>query len=156
MSQLLQKIGPAIVQALIVCIVRFFTIPLSIWKGAALRLADRREAASGPDDGRAKSEFPVLDWIRTAWDGMIFLSWFVGAVAAILTLLGGMFSFGFLAGIGSAFAVLVYFYFSVILMSFFKESLILILSIATNVEKLVSKPAADGPAEAGEAQKQTL
>ena len=87
---------------------------------------------------------------------MIYLSWFVGAVATILTLLGGMFSFGFLAGIGSAFAVLVYFYFSVILMSFFKESLILILSIATNVEKLVSKPAADGPAEAGEAQKQTL
>lgn len=152
MSQLQQKIGPAIVQALIVCIVRFFTIPLSIWKGAALRLAERREASSAPDSGGSKSEFPVLDWIRTAWDGMIFLSWFIGAVAVVLTLFGGIFTLGFFTGIGSAIGVLAYFYFSVILMSFFKESLILILSIAMNVEKLVNKAstapeATDTPAQ---------
>lgn len=139
MSQIQQKIGPAIVQALIVCIVRFFTIPWSIWKGAALRLADRREASSQPDDGSSKSEFPVFDWIRTAWDGLIFLSWFIGVVVAVLTLFGVMFSMGFFSGIGSALGVLAYFYFSVILMSFFKESLILILSIAMNVEKLANK-----------------
>lgn len=142
MSQVQQKIGPAIVQALIVCIVRFFTIPWSIWKGSALRLADRREAASKPDDGSSKSEFPVFDWIRTAWDGLIFLSWFIGVVVAVLTLFGVMFSMGFFSGIGSALGVLAYFYFSVILMSFFKESLILILSIAMNVEKLANKPSA--------------
>lgn len=39
MSQLQQKIGPAIIQALIVCIVRFFTIPLSI--------CEKREKGSG-------------------------------------------------------------------------------------------------------------
>lgn len=33
MSLLQQKIGPSIVQTLIVCIVRFFTIPPSIWQG---------------------------------------------------------------------------------------------------------------------------
>lgn len=142
MSQIQQKIGPAIVQALIVCIVRFFTIPWSIWKGTALRLADRREASSQPDDGSSKSEFPVFDWIRTAWDGLIFLSWFIGVVVAVLTLFGVMFSVGFFSGIGSALGVLAYFYFSVILMSFFKESLILILSIAMNVEKLANKPSA--------------
>lgn len=142
MSQLQQKIGPAIVQALIVCIVRFFTIPWSIWKGTALRLADRREAAGKPDDGSSKSEFPVFDWIRTAWDGLIFLSWFIGAVAAVITMFGVMFSVGFFSGIGSGLAVIAYFYFSVIVMSFFKESLILILSIAMNVEKLANKPSA--------------
>lgn len=143
MSQLQQKIGPAIVQALIVCIVRFFTIPLSIWKGAALRLSDRRAAAGDSDNNEAKSEFPVLDWIRTAWDGMIFLSWFIGAVAVVLTLFGGIFSLGFVAGVGAAVAMLLYFYFSVILMSLFKESLILMLSIAINVEKLAHKPASE-------------
>lgn len=143
MSQLQQKIGPAIIQALIVCIVRFFTIPWSIWKGAALRLAERREASGKPDDGNSKSEFPVFDWIRTAWDGLIFLSWFVGAVVTVITLFGVMFSVGFFSGIGSAVGVVLYFYFSVILMSFFKESLILMLSIAMNVEKLANKsPAA--------------
>ena len=154
MSQIQQKIGPAIVQALIVCIVRFFTIPWSIWKGAALRLADRREASSQPDDGSSKSEFPVFDWIRTAWDGLIFLSWFIGVVVAVLTLFGVMFSMGFFSGIGSALGVLAYFYFSVILMSFFKESLILILSIAMNVEKLANKPSA--AAEVIDTPQQTL
>lgn len=142
MSQIQQKIGPAIVQALIVCILRFFTIPWSIWKGTALRLADRRAASGQPDDGSSKSEFPVFDWIRSAWDGLIFLSWFIGAVVAVVTLFGVMFSVGFFSGIGSALAVVAYFYFSVILMSFFKESLILILSIAMNVEKLANKPSA--------------
>lgn len=151
MSQVQQKIGPAIVQALIVCIVRFFTIPWSIWKGSALRLADRREAASKPDDGSSKSEFPVFDWIRTAWDGLIFLSWFIGAAVAVITLFGMMFSVGFFSGIGGAIGVLLYFYFSVILMSFFKESLIIILSIAMNVEKLANKSSAE-PEEAETAQ----
>ena len=142
MSQIQQKIGPAIVQALIVCILRLFTIPWAIWKGTALRLADRRAASGQPDDDSGKSEFPVFDWIRTAWDGLIFLSWFVGAVVAVITLFGVMFSVSFFSGIGSALGVVAYFYFSVILMSFFKESLILLLSIAMNVEKLASKPPA--------------
>ncbi len=142
MSQIQQKIGPAIVQALIVCIVRFFTIPWSIWKGSVLRLADRREASSQPDDGSSKSEFPVFDWIRTAWDGFIFLYWFIGAALAVIALFGVMFSAGFFSGIGSAIGVVAYFYFSVILISFLKESLILILSIAMNVEKLANKSSA--------------
>ena len=57
-------------------------------------------------------------------------------------MLGVMFRVGFFSGIGSGLAVVAYFYFSVILMSFFKESLILILSIAMNVEKLANKPSA--------------
>ncbi|TVP90771.1 MAG: hypothetical protein EA348_05315 [Pseudomonadaceae bacterium] len=142
MSQLQEKIVPAILQALIVCILRFFTIPWSIWKGAALRLAERRQAASNPNDTSSQSEFPVFDWIRSAWDGLIFLSWFVGVVVAVITLFGVMFSVGFFSGIGSAIGVVLYFYFAVILMSFFKESLILILSIAMNVEKLASKSSA--------------
>lgn len=139
MSQLQEKLGPAIIQALIVCILRFFTIPWSIWKGAALRLAERRQASSNQDDETSKSEFPVFDWIRSAWDGLIFLSWFIGVVVAFVTLFGVMFNVGFFSGIGSAIGVVVYFYFSVILMSLFKESLILMLTIAMNVEKLARK-----------------
>lgn len=148
MSQLKEQLFPAIIQALIVCILRFFTIPWSIWKGAALRLAERRQAASDPNDESGKSEFPVFDWIRSAWDGLIFLSWFVGVVVAVFTLFGVMFTVGFFSGIGSAIGVLVYFYFAVILMSFFKESLILLLSIAMNVEKLASKSSAPSVKEA--------
>lgn len=147
MSHIQQKIGPAIVQALIVCIARFFTIPWSIWKGAALRLADRREVSGQSENGSSKSEFPVFDWIRTAWDGLIFLSWFLGAVVAVTTLFGVMFNVGFFSGIVSALGVVAYFYFSVILMSFFKESLILILSIAMNVEKLANTSSATPEAD---------
>lgn len=146
MPQLQEKLGPAVIQALIVCVVRFFTIPWSIWKGAALRLAERRQAAGNPDDASSKSEFPVFDWIRAAWDGLIFLSWFVGAVVAVITLFGVMFRVGFFSGIGSAIGVVVYFYFAVILMSFFKESLILLLAIAMNVEKLANKSEAQAQA----------
>jgi hypothetical protein len=142
MSQLQEKLGPAIIQALIVCILRFFTIPWSIWKGAALRLAERRQASGDQNDETSKSEFPVFDWIRSAWDGLIFLSWFIGVVVALGTLFGVMFNVGFFSGIGSGIAVLLYFYFSVILMSLFKESLILMLTIAMNVEKLVNKTSA--------------
>lgn len=147
MSQLQEKLVPAIIQALIICILRFFTIPWSIWKGAAMRLAERRQAASNPNDDNSKSEFPVFDWIRSAWDGLIFLSWFVGVIVAVFTLFGVMFSVGFFSGIGSAIGVVLYFYFAVILMSFFKESLILLLSIAMNVEKLASKSSAPSVAE---------
>ncbi|NLC00647.1 MAG: hypothetical protein GX789_05215, partial [Pseudomonas formosensis] len=58
-------------------------------------------------------------------------------------LFGGISSLGFVAGVGAAVAMLLYFYFSVILMSLFKESLILMLSIAINVEKLAHKPASE-------------
>ncbi|RUO25480.1 hypothetical protein CWE09_01715 [Aliidiomarina minuta] len=138
MSQIQSQIGPAVIQALILCIVRFFTIPWRIWKGAAYRLATMREHAGSETDKSTTTEFPVFDWFRAAWDGVIFLSWFVGALIAVITLLGGIFNLGLFSGIAAAIGVLVYSYFAVILMSFFKESLILLLSIALNVERLAT------------------
>lgn len=138
-------IVPALISALFVCIVRFFTIPWSIWKGAALRLSEMRQPKKSVEDNAVRSEFPVLDWFRASWDGLIFLSWFGGV---IITLLFTAFSAFTLAsspygpGMGYAFWVLIsgliYTYFSVIVMSLAKEGLILMLSIALNVERLAN------------------
>ena len=142
MSQLKNDIAPAllpaVVSALIVCVVRFFTIPWSIWKGAALRLADMRQRDEAEVLASSRSEFPVFDWLRTAWDGLIFLSWFIGAIMALMAFFTVAFSFygGFLSGISAMIGTLVTTYFSVIVMSLAKESLIIILSIALNVERI--------------------
>jgi len=98
MSQLQNQIGtaivPAIIQALIVCVVRFFTIPWSIWKGAALRLAAMRQSSAEEKVVSSKSEFPVFDWFRAAWDGAIFLSWFIGILVSVIALIGGSMGYG--------------------------------------------------------------
>ncbi|SFT91665.1 hypothetical protein [Halomonas saccharevitans] len=142
MSQLKNDIAPAllpaVISALIVCIVRFFTIPWSIWKGAALRLADMRKRDEAEMSASSRSEFPVFDWLRAAWDGLIFLSWFIGAIVSLLTFFTVAFShYGSLfGGISSMIGTLITTYFSVIVMSLAKESLIIILSIALNVERM--------------------
>ncbi|WP_017431232.1 hypothetical protein [Vreelandella jeotgali] len=140
-----QAIAPAIISALLICVVRFFTIPWSIWKGAALRLADMRRKKQETEDNAMRSEFPVLDWFRASWDGLIFLSWFFGVLASVLgmafmafTLAGNPYGPGAGSAIWVLISGLIYTYFSVIAMSLAKEGLILILSIALNVEKLAN------------------
>ena len=129
---------PAVISALIVCVVRFFTIPWSIWKGAALRLADMRQRDEAEVLASSRSEFPVFDWLRTAWDGLIFLSWFIGILVSFMTFFSVAFSYfgSFIGGLSAMIAVLITTYFSVIGMSLAKETLIIILSIALNVERL--------------------
>ncbi|MDR5900286.1 hypothetical protein QC823_15045 [Halomonas vilamensis] len=127
---------PAVISALFVCVVRFFTIPWSIWKGAALRLADMRQRDDTEKVVSSRSEFPVFDWLRAAWDGLIFLSWFIGALISLVSMVGMVFAFGLFEGIAALILGLVYTYFSVIAMSIAKESLIIILSIALNVERI--------------------
>ncbi|MGM0831758.1 hypothetical protein K1Y77_10770 [Halomonas qaidamensis] len=140
-NQVGTAIVPAVIQALIVCVVRFFTIPWSIWKGAALRLAAMRHISDEDKMASSKSEFPVFDWFRAAWDGAIFLSWFIGVLMSVVALIGGTMGYGanIMTGIAAGVTVLVYFYFAVIGMSLLKEGLILVLSIALNMERLVNK-----------------
>ncbi|WP_301583529.1 hypothetical protein [Halomonas alkaliantarctica] len=140
-NQVGTAIVPAVIQALIVCVVRFFTIPWSIWKGAALRLAAMRHISDEDKMASSKSEFPVFDWFRAAWDGAIFLSWFIGVLMSVVALIGGTMGYGanIMTGIAAGITVLVYFYFAVIGMSLLKEGLILVLSIALNMERLVNK-----------------
>jgi hypothetical protein len=134
MIELRNNLLPAVIQALLVCIVRFFTIPWSIWKGAAFRLAAMRTAGAGQQLNVAASEFPVLEWFRNAWDGVIFLSWFAGIFLWFFSL--------FMDGNVASIITLPFTYFLVLLLSLFKESLILLLSIALNVEKLSAKTTA--------------
>ncbi|RUO33350.1 hypothetical protein [Aliidiomarina soli] len=151
MSQFEGKFGPAVVQALILCVVRFFTIPWKIWKGAVFRLAALRNMSDEDKSVAETSEFPVFDWFRTAWDGIILLSWPVAIIIAVLAFLGGLFN-GYAAyALGGAVATLIYAYFAVILMSLMKESLILILTIALNVERINAKtPGGKGANPEGE------
>ena len=139
MSQLEGKFAPALVQALILCVVRFFTIPWQIWKGALFRLAALRQMDDEDKTVADSSEFPVFNWFRTAWDGVIFLSWPVAVIFATLVMLGGLFSGFATYALGGFMLALVYAYFSVILLSLAKESLILLLTIALNVERLNAK-----------------
>lgn len=142
MSQLKNDLAPALIpaalSALLICVVRFFTIPWSIWKGAALRLADMRQQDETQKLVSSRSEFPVFDWLRAAWDGLIFLSWFIGAILSLVTFFTVAFSyFGtFGSGLAAMISGLITTYFSVIFMSLAKESLIVILSIALNVERI--------------------
>ncbi|MGM1052596.1 MAG: hypothetical protein ACQEXO_09405 [Pseudomonadota bacterium] len=145
MSQLKNELAPAllpaVISALIVCVLRFFTIPWSIWKGATLRLADMRKRDEAEVLASSRSEFPVFDWLRTAWDGLIFLSWFIGALVGLMTFFTVAFSFSgsIVGGFSAMIGVLITTYFAVIAMSLVKESLIIILSIALNIEKISSK-----------------
>jgi len=142
MSQLKNDLGPALIpaalSALLICVVRFFTIPWSIWKGAVLRLADMRQQDEVQKLASSRSEFPVFDWLRAAWDGLIFLSWFVGAILSLVTFFTVAFSYfgNFGTGLAAMISTLITTYFSVIFMSLAKESLIVILSIALNVERI--------------------
>lgn len=142
MSQLKNDLVPALIpaalSALLICVVRFFTIPWSIWKGAALRLADMRQQDETQKLVSSRSEFPVFDWLRAAWDGLIFLSWFVGALLSLMSFFAVAFSYfgNFGTGLAAMISTLITTYFSVIFMSLAKESLIVILSIALNVERI--------------------
>ncbi|WP_416885215.1 hypothetical protein [Marinospirillum sp.] len=138
--QIKDQLLPAVIQALLLIVVRLFTIPWEIWSGAASRLSETRLAKKEAKSvSTEKSEFPVFEWFKSSWDAAIFLSWFVGILSAVITLVSISINWSFSAGLASAITILIYSYFAVILMSLLKESLILMLSIALNVEKIAKK-----------------
>ena len=133
---------PAVIQSLIIAIVRLFTIPWHIWYGAMLRLSEKRTAPKS--DSEKSSEFPVFEWFKSLWDATIFLAWFVSILIAIGTFLS-IVSWSFMGAISAAIGVLISGYFSVILMSLAKETLILVLSIALNVEQISKSKSQSSP-----------
>lgn len=140
MKELTGALIPAVLQALIVCVLRVFTIPWTIWKGAALRLAEMRDSSKSLKP-TSSTEFPVFEWLKTSWDGIIFLSWFVGVVMAFILAANA-----YMGGFGIFLSTLASTYFGVIGLSLAKEFLILALSIALNVEKISKR--AESAAEA--------
>jgi|SRR5690554_933652 len=145
-----EQLVPAIIQSLLIIVVRFFTIPWEIWSGAASRLSESRTLSrETPESHRAKSEFPVLEWFKSSWDAAIFLSWFIGIIVAVIGLIAGT-HWSFSAGLIAAVTTLLYSYFGVILMSLLKEGLILILSIALNVEKIAQSKKASATTTSAE------
>lgn len=133
MNELKSAILPAALQALIVCVLRVFTIPWTIWKGATLRLAEMRNSSKSVGE-KTNTEFPVFEWLKFSWDGAIFLSWFVGIVVSAI-----MAASAYRGEMGIFFGGIMTTYFGVIGLSLAKEFLILALSIALNVEKISGK-----------------
>lgn len=137
-NTLSEQFAPAFIQALIVCIVRMFTIPWSIWKGATIRLSQMRTLPAQEENQQSASEFPVLEWSKICWDGIIFLSWIV---IPLFSFIGAWYgSERFTAGLFALFSAMFMTYFLTILLSLLKESMFLMVSVALNIEKLVNKP----------------
>jgi hypothetical protein len=125
----------AIVEAFSVCVMRVFTISLSIWKGSAHRLAKKHERGDDDDVAlRTDTEFPVFEWMKASWDGVIFLSWFVMPLIVIYAA-GGDYRYDW----GTFWIGMILTYFMVIPLSLSKEALVLLLSIALNVERISYK-----------------
>ncbi|WP_394242546.1 hypothetical protein [Vibrio astriarenae] len=133
MQQLKKDLLPAFIQALILCIVRVFTIPYQIWSGAVTRLAEQRKL---PMQEQKDTEFPVLYWFKSAWDGAIVLSWVVAVLMFVFAVFAAFNTYNPSFVITAAFGQLLIAYFYPIGLSITKELLTLFLSMALNLEKL--------------------
>ncbi|MGR5431093.1 hypothetical protein ACPV56_14070 [Vibrio astriarenae] len=142
MQQLKKDLFPAFVQALILCIVRVFTIPYQIWSGAVTRLAQQRQT---PVQEQKDTEFPVLYWFKSAWDGAIVLSWIVAVLMFVFALFAAFNTYNPSFLITAAFGQLLMAYFYPIGISITKELLTLFLSMALNLEKLAKEDHQDKP-----------
>ena len=58
------------------------------------RLAELHEETRNESDSTKTTEFPVLDWFRRAWDGVILLWWVGGGIFVVFGFLGGIFIYG--------------------------------------------------------------
>ncbi len=123
----------ALIQALMICIVKVFTIPMEIWTGAVERLATQRTERL---KGENSTEFPVLYWFKSAWDGAIFLSWIIALIVFLFAFFSAFATYDPMYFITMAVGQLISCYFLPILLSLLKESLTLFLSMALNLEKL--------------------
>lgn len=124
----------ATIEAFMVCVVRIFTISLSIWKGSAHRLAQKQNDDDAYATLRTDTEFPVFEWMKASWDGVIFLSWIV---MPWIIIFGA--NMGYRFDWSTFWAGMIATYFMVIPLSLTKEALVLILSIALNVERISYK-----------------
>lgn len=125
----------ATIEAFMVCVVRVFTISLSIWKGSAHRLAQKQNDGDNDYAGlKTDTEFPVFEWMKASWDGVIFLSWLVMPFIILFAA-----SSGYRFDWGTFWIGMIATYFMVIPLSLTKEGLVLILSIALNVERISYK-----------------
>ncbi len=121
MEQLKKNFVPALLSAVIICFLKVFTLPWEIWTGTVIRLAKIRQDPL--KDTLEDSEFPVLFWVKAAFDGLLFLAYpFV-----LLFMIVGLFNSGPSA---------LWLYFVPIPYSIIKEFMTLGLSIALNLEKI--------------------
>lgn len=125
---------PALLQAFIICIVRFFTIPFQIWRGSLTRLAEQRKQSSA--SSTSDTEFPVLSWFKSAWDGVIVLSWVISLIVFVFLLFTAFNSYYPGMVITAALGNLCASYFAPIALSLTKEFLTLFLSMALNLEAI--------------------
>ncbi|MDQ6993075.1 MAG: hypothetical protein Q9M31_06330 [Mariprofundus sp.] len=143
MEKIKENILSASLQALKLLIIRFFTIPFTIWTGSLVRLAEQWKETPSTDE--VATEFPIFDWFKSAWDAVILLLWPIGVIAFVFSFLSGIFSsyIPFGAGLATAFGCLIGFYFAPISASLMKEMLVLFLSMAQSLEKIAAHQGLD-------------
>lgn len=129
---------PALIQAFITCILKFITMPWHIWNRSMMRLAGLQKSESTDDTQMTMDEFPVFEWIRISWDGVIFFSWIIAAITFVIQIISSfrLMSYNFSMFLGLTVSSFVLLYLMPLWLSFLKESFTLLLSMARNLEKL--------------------
>ena len=124
MESLKENLLPALIRALVICLLKVFVLPWEIWTGTVTRLAQIQK--NDATDNVENSEFPVMVWLKTAFDGFLFLGYPVILLFMIISLFN----------VGGSVLIM---YFMPIPYSIFKEMMTLGLSIALNLEKVAQK-----------------
>lgn len=94
----------------------FFVLPWNIWSATTTRLGELENINANMQ----RTEFPIYTWVKQSFDVWIFLSYFLGVLSAILTLIGG-------AGIWAFLGTLVGTYFAPLIIGWFREIIYMLL-----------------------------
>lgn len=144
-----QQLGTNIVSALVYffksLVYILFICPFEFWAAAANRLAGDHNACS-LDILKYTSRWPYLSFCKKVIfefliDGAIFISYFVGVIAAIIALIVGLSNESTGAAFIAFFGVLISTYYSPLFISFIRDCLTLILLPFHKFLSWVSKPA---------------
>ncbi len=122
-----------------------FVCPFAFWKGATLRLANARQSKSLKTFVHT-SRWPFFSFLKKMFfeffiDGVIFISYFIGALFALIAFIYGIKESGFGTGVGMLIGVLIATYYSPLMLSWFRDLCVLFLLPFQKFLSWVAKPA---------------
>lgn len=114
-----------------------FLCPFGFWKNACIKLNEARKNKSW-DLGNSKSRWPYLSFLKAIlfnfiFDGLIFISYFVGVISAIVALIEG-------AGFGGFFMALVGAYYTPMIISPIRDFVYILILPFVKFIKWCSRP----------------
>lgn len=136
-----KDLGPRIVQALIQFLYMLafilFLCPFNFWKKSVLRLEEAR-AKGAWDFAASGSRWPFLSFIKAimlnfVFDGLIFISYFLGVISAIIAL--------FKVGFGAAIMALISAYYAPMFISPARDLFVILIMPFSKFLSWCSRPA---------------